>query len=82
VPTPINLSFDAHDDEVDIDYDFPNMFENFRTNQDVDPHSLQDFITNVIERWGFILEVKHQTQTQVAQLEAKAKFATNQVVEL
>ncbi len=82
MPTPINLSFDAHDDEVDIDYDFPNMFENFRTNQDVDPHSLQDFITNVIERWGFILEVKHQTQTQVAQLEAKAKFATNQVVEL
>jgi hypothetical protein len=82
VPTPINLSFDAHDDEVDIDYDFPNMFENFRTNQDVDPHNLQDFITNVIERWGFRLEVKHQTQTQVAQLEAKAKFAKNQVVEL
>jgi hypothetical protein len=63
VPTPINLSFDAYDDEVDIDYDFPNMFENFRTNHNVDLHSLQDFITNVIERWGFRIEVKHQTQT-------------------
>jgi hypothetical protein len=26
--TPISVYFDAHDDEIDIDYDFPNMFEN------------------------------------------------------
>jgi hypothetical protein len=29
----------------------------------VDPGSLHDAITNVIERWGFGLEVEHQTQT-------------------
>jgi hypothetical protein len=40
-----------------------SLFESVRI---VDPSSLQDFITNVIERWGFGLEVKHQTQTQVA----------------
>ncbi len=39
------------------------MFENAQTNQDVDPGSLHDAITNVIERWGFGLEVEHQTQT-------------------
>ncbi len=61
MPTPINLSFDAHDNEVDIDCDFLGMFENVSTNQDVDPSSLQDAITNVIERWGFGLEVEHET---------------------
>lgn len=70
VPTPINVSFDAYDDEVDIDYDFPNIFKNAQTNQDVDLSNLHDAITNVIERWGVGLEVEHQTQTQVAQLEA------------
>jgi hypothetical protein len=52
VPTPINLSFDAHDNEIYINRDFPHMFENVQTNQDVDPNSLQDVITNVIERWS------------------------------
>jgi hypothetical protein len=70
VPIPINVSFDAYDDEVDIDYDFPSMFENVQTNQDVDLNTLHDVIINVIERWGFGLEVEHQTYTQVAQLEA------------
>jgi hypothetical protein len=32
MPTPINVSFDAHDDEVDIDHDFFGMFENGQTN--------------------------------------------------
>jgi hypothetical protein len=59
VPTPINVSFDAHDDEVDIDNDFPSMFKNVQTNQDVDPSTLHDAIKNVIERWGFGLEVQH-----------------------
>jgi hypothetical protein len=62
VPIPISVSFDAHDDEVDIDHDFLNMFENAQINQVVDPSSLHDAISNVIERWGFGLEVKHQTQ--------------------
>jgi NAD-dependent SIR2 family protein deacetylase len=48
----------------------------------VDPSTLHDAIKNVIERWGFGLEVEHQTQTKVAQLKAKAKFAEEQVVEL
>ncbi len=61
VPIPINVSFDAYDDEVDIDYDFPSMFENVQTNQDVDLNTLHDVIINVIERWGFGLEVEHQT---------------------
>ncbi len=52
VLTPINLFFDAHDNEVNVDGDFPSMFENAQTNQDVDLSSLQDAITNVIERWG------------------------------
>jgi hypothetical protein len=75
VPTPINVSFDDHDNEINIDHDFPGMFENAQTNQDVDLSTLHDAIMNVIERWGFGLEVEHQTQTQVAQLEAKVKFA-------
>jgi len=60
VPTHINVSFDAYDDEVDIDC-VPSMFENAQTNQDVDLSTLHDVITNVIERWGFGLEVEHQT---------------------
>jgi hypothetical protein len=32
VPTLINVYFDAHDDEVDIDHDFLGMFENAQTN--------------------------------------------------
>jgi hypothetical protein len=28
VPTLISVSFDAHDNEVNIDRNFPNMFEN------------------------------------------------------
>jgi hypothetical protein len=75
VPTPINVSFDAHDNEINIDHDFLGMFENAQTNQDVDLSTLHDAIMNVIERWGFGLEVEHQTQTHVAQLEAKVKFA-------
>jgi len=37
------------------------MFENVSTNQNVDPGSFQDTITNDIERWGFGLEVEHET---------------------
>jgi len=60
---PISVYFDAHDDEIDIDCDFPNMFENVQTNQVVDLGSLHDAITNVIKRLWFGLEVEHQTQT-------------------
>jgi hypothetical protein len=63
VPTPINVIFNAHDNEVDIDYAFPGVFENAQTNQGVDPSTFHDAIMNVIERWGFGLEVEHQTQT-------------------
>jgi thiamine biosynthesis lipoprotein ApbE len=63
VPIPINVSFDAHDNEVDIDRDFLDVFENAQTNQDVDLSTLHDAITNVIKRWGFGLEVEHSTQT-------------------
>ncbi len=59
--TPISVYFDAHDDDIDIDCDFPSMFENVQTNQVVDPSSLHDAITNVIERWGFGLKVEYQT---------------------
>jgi len=61
VPTPINVSFDPYDDEVDINCNFPSMFENAQTNQDVDLSTFHDVIANVIERWGFGLEVEHQT---------------------
>jgi hypothetical protein len=60
---PISVYFDAHDDEIDNDCDFPSMFENVQINQVMDPCSLHDAITNVIERQGFGLEVEHQTQT-------------------
>jgi hypothetical protein len=63
VPIPINVSFDAHDNEVDIIHDYPSMFENVQTNQIANPNNLHDAITNVIERWGFGLEVEHQTHT-------------------
>jgi hypothetical protein len=68
VPTPTNVSFHAHVDEINIDHDFPTMFENAQTNQIMDPSNLHDAIINVIERWEFGLKVKHQTQTYVAQL--------------
>ncbi len=80
VPIPINVSFDAHDNEVDIDRDFLDVFENAQTNQDVDLSTLHDAITNVIKRWGFGLKVEHQIQ--IAQLEAKAKFAKEQITML
>jgi hypothetical protein len=58
VPTPINVYFDAHDNELDIDHDFPSMFKNVPTNQDVDLSTLHDAIKNVIKRWGFGLKVE------------------------
>ncbi len=80
VPNPFIVSFDAsaHDDEVDIERDFPRMFENVQTNQD----SFNDALTNVINRWGFQLEVEHQTYAQVAELRARKKFTKKQVVKL
>jgi hypothetical protein len=50
VPTPTNVSFHVHDDEINIDRDFPTMFENAQTNQIVDRSNLHDAIINVIER--------------------------------
>ncbi len=82
VPIPISVSFDAHDNEVDMKYDYLSMFENAQTNQVVDSNNPHDAITNVIERWGLGLKVEHQTHTQVAQLKAKAKFAKEQIMEL
>jgi len=63
VPIPISVSFDAHDNEVDINRDYPSMFENAQTNQVVDSNNLHDAITNGIERWGLGLKVEHQTHT-------------------
>jgi hypothetical protein len=62
-PIPISVSFDVHDNEVDINRDYPSMFENAQTNQVANSNNLHDAITNVIERWGFRLKVEHQTQT-------------------
>jgi hypothetical protein len=63
VPIPISVSFDAHDNEVDMKYDYLSMFENAQTNQVVDSNNPHDAITNVIERWGLGLKVEHQTHT-------------------
>jgi len=63
VPIPISVSFDAHDNEVNINCDYPSMFENAQTNQVVDSNNFDDAITNVIERWGLGLKVEHQTHT-------------------
>jgi hypothetical protein len=63
VPIPTIVSFDAHDNEVDINRDYLSMFENAQTNQVVDSNNLHHAITNVIERWGLGLKVEHQTHT-------------------
>jgi hypothetical protein len=75
----ISFNASAHDDEVNIERDFPNMFENAQTNQIVDPYSFNDALTNVINRWGFQLEVEHQTYARVAKLRAREKFTEEQV---
>jgi hypothetical protein len=36
------------------------MVNNIETSQVVDSNSLDDALMNVIERWGFELEVEHQ----------------------
>ncbi len=50
VPNPLIVSFDAsaHDDEINIEHDFPNMFENAQTNQVVDLDSFNDALTTLI----------------------------------
>jgi hypothetical protein len=48
VPIPISISFDAHDNEVNINRDYPSMFENVHTNQVANSNNLHDAITNVI----------------------------------
>jgi hypothetical protein len=47
------------------------MFGNVQTHQDVDLDNFKHAFTNVIERWGFGVEVPHHTQ--VIKLEAKEK---------
>jgi hypothetical protein len=68
VPNPLIISFDAsaHDDEINIECDFPSMFENAQTNQVVDLDSFNDALTNVINRRGFQLEIEHQAYAHVA----------------
>jgi len=68
VPNPLIIYFDAsaHDDEINIERDFPSMFENAQTNQVVDLDSFNDALTNVINRWGFQLETEHQAYAHVA----------------
>jgi hypothetical protein len=44
VPIPISVSFDAHDNEVNINRDYPSMFENAQTNQVVDSNNPHDAI--------------------------------------
>jgi hypothetical protein len=66
VPNPLIVylivSFDANaHDDVDIEHDFPSMFENAQTNQVVDLDNFNHALTNVINRWGFQLKVEHQT---------------------
>ncbi len=81
VPNPLIvyliISFDAsaHDDEVDIERDFPSMFENVQINQD----TFNDALTNAINRWGFQLEVEHQTYAQVAELGARKNSRKNKL---
>ncbi len=53
-----------------------------QTNQVVNPYSFNDALTNVINRWGFQLEVEHQTYAQVAKLGARKKFTKKQVAKL
>jgi hypothetical protein len=58
------------------------MFENVQTNQVVDLDNFNDALTNVINRWGFQLEVEHQTYAHVAKLGARKIFAKEQVAKL